>query len=116
MFFTEVANFRAFDIQDTDDAVFEHEGDRQFRSGLFDDFNVAGICSDVINDQGSWWQPSDPSEEAIPALLASRGVRWTDLTGWHRLDGHEVGLGAPHGRARIKVVPRPEMVDISRGE
>ncbi|NYE21234.1 FAD-dependent oxidoreductase [Microbacterium immunditiarum] len=70
----------------------------------------------LINDQGSWWQPVDPSEEAIPRLLAERGVAWTDLEGWHRLDEHEIGLGAPHERARIKVVPRDEMVSISRGE
>ncbi|MDX2377326.1 FAD-dependent oxidoreductase [Microbacterium sp. LRZ72] len=70
----------------------------------------------LINDQGSWWQPADPSEEAIPALLAERGVRWTDLAGWHRLDEHEMLLGAPHERERIKVVPRDEMVAISRGE
>jgi ferredoxin--NADP+ reductase len=67
----------------------------------------------LINDQGSWWQPENPSEEAIPALLAERDVKWTDLEGWHRLDGHEVALGEPHGRARIKVVPRDEMVRIS---
>jgi ferredoxin--NADP+ reductase len=70
----------------------------------------------LINDQGTWWQPSDPSEEAIPELLASRGVRWTDLEGWHRLDEHEMALGAPRERVRIKVVPRDEMVTISRGE
>ncbi|WP_404434363.1 FAD-dependent oxidoreductase [Microbacterium lacus] len=70
----------------------------------------------LINDQGSWWQPSDPSEEAIPNLLAERGVRWTDLTGWHRLDEYEVSLGAPHERARIKVVPRDDMVRVSRAE
>ncbi len=70
----------------------------------------------LINDQGSWWQPADPSEEAIPALLAERGVRWTDLDGWHRLDEHEIALGTPHERARIKVVPRDEMVRVSRGE
>ena len=70
----------------------------------------------LINDQGSWWQPEDPSEAAIPALLAERGVAWTDLEGWHRLDQHEIGLGEPEGRARIKVVPRDEMVAISRGE
>jgi len=70
----------------------------------------------LINDQGSWWNPEDPSEDAIPALLASRGVRWTDLDGWHRLDEHEIALGSPHERARIKVVPRDEMVTISRGE
>ncbi|CAH0199747.1 MULTISPECIES: FAD-dependent oxidoreductase [unclassified Microbacterium] len=70
----------------------------------------------LVNDQGSWWQPADPSEAAIPALLESRGIQWTDLDGWHRLDEHEVALGAPHERARIKVVPRDEMVRISRGE
>ncbi len=70
----------------------------------------------LINDQGTWWQPADPSEAAIPELLASRGVAWTDLDGWHRLDEHEIALGAPHERARIKVVPRDEMVTISRGE
>ncbi|GMM95795.1 FAD-dependent oxidoreductase [Microbacterium luteum] len=70
----------------------------------------------LINDQGSWWHPADPSEEAIPALLAERGVAWTDLEGWHRLDEHEIALGAPHERARIKVVPRDEMVAVSRGE
>jgi ferredoxin--NADP+ reductase len=70
----------------------------------------------VINDQGSWWQPEEASEAAIPALLAERGVRWTDLEGWHRLDEHEVALGAPQARARIKVVARDEMVDVSRAE
>ena len=70
----------------------------------------------LVNDQGSWWDPADPSEGAIPALLESRGVAWTDLDGWHRLDEHEVALGAPHERARIKVVPRDEMIRISRGE
>lgn len=70
----------------------------------------------LLNGQGSWWQPEDPSEDAIPALLAERGVAWTDLEGWHRLDEHEIALGEPEGRARIKVVPREEMVRISRGE
>lgn len=70
----------------------------------------------LVNDQGAWWQPEDPSEAAIPALLEARGVKWTDLDGWHRLDQHEVALGAPHERARVKVVPRDEMVRISRGE
>ena len=70
----------------------------------------------ILNDQASWWQPEDASEEAIPALLAERGVAWTDLDGWHRLDEHEMALGSPQGRARVKVVPREEMVRISRGE
>ncbi|MEN2740557.1 FAD-dependent oxidoreductase [Microbacterium sp. X-17] len=70
----------------------------------------------LVNDQGSWWRPEDPSEAAIPALLASRGVRWTDLDGWHRLDAHEIALGAPRERARIKLVPRDAMLAVSSGE
>lgn len=70
--------------------------------------------SHLINDQGSWWTPEDPSPEAIPALLEERGVLWTDLDGWHRLDQYEIALGTPHGRARIKVVDREEMVEVSR--
>ena len=68
----------------------------------------------LVNDQAEWWSPAEPGEDAVPALLASRGVLWTDLDGWHRLDEHEVALGEPHGRARIKVEPREEMVAISR--
>ena len=68
----------------------------------------------LVNDQASWWAPEDPSEDAIVALLEERGVEYTDLDGWHKLDQHEIALGQPHERARIKVVPRDEMVKISR--
>ncbi|RKR73072.1 pyridine nucleotide-disulfide oxidoreductase [Frondihabitans australicus] len=68
----------------------------------------------VINDQANWWSPADPSPAAIVSLLEERGVEYTDLEGWHRLDEHEIALGAPEERARIKVVPRDEMVAISR--
>ncbi|HEY4224719.1 MAG TPA: FAD/NAD(P)-binding protein [Pseudolysinimonas sp.] len=71
--------------------------------------------SHLVVDQANWWAPADPSPEGIVALLDSRGVRYTDLEGWHRLDEHEIALGGPQERARIKVVPRDEMVEISRG-
>ena len=67
----------------------------------------------VLNDQANWWAPEHPEEEAIVALLASRGLEFTDLSGWHNLDAHELALGAPEGRTRIKVVDRDEMVTIS---
>ncbi len=70
----------------------------------------------LVNDQASWWSPERPDEEAIPELLAARGIRYTDLGGWQALDAHELALGGAEGRERIKVVPRDEMVDISRGE
>jgi len=72
--------------------------------------------SHLVKDQASWWDPAEPGEASVVALLEERGVAYTDLDGWHRLDEHEIALGEPHGRARIKVVPRDEMVQISRGE
>jgi ferredoxin/flavodoxin---NADP+ reductase len=68
----------------------------------------------VINGQASWWTPSEPSEDAVAALLDSRGIEYTNLDGWHKLDHHELSLGEPHGRTRIKVVDREEMVRVSR--
>lgn len=70
----------------------------------------------VINDVGNWWRPESPSEESVVEMLRSRDIRYTDLDGWHRLDQHELGLGEAEGRVRVKVVPREEMVAISRGE
>jgi ferredoxin--NADP+ reductase len=72
--------------------------------------------SHLVKDQAHWWSPAEPAEEAVTALLESRGVEYTTLDGWHRLDQHEIALGEPEGRARIKVVPRDEMVEIARGE
>ncbi|MEO5534149.1 MAG: FAD-dependent oxidoreductase [Pseudolysinimonas sp.] len=71
--------------------------------------------SHLVNDQASWWNPESPAEDAIVALLEERGIEYTDLAGWQHLDAYEIALGEPDGRARIKVVPRDQMVKISRG-
>ena len=68
----------------------------------------------VLNDQANWWAPTHPDEKSIVDLLRDRGVEFTDLGGWHRLDAHEKSLGEPAGRVRIKLVPRDEMVSVSR--
>ncbi|SMH45369.1 ferredoxin--NADP+ reductase [Rathayibacter oskolensis] len=70
----------------------------------------------VLNDQASWWTPVHPEESAVVALLEEREIAYTDLDGWHRLDEHEMALGAPEGRVRVKVVPREDMIAISRSE
>jgi ferredoxin--NADP+ reductase len=70
----------------------------------------------LLRDQAQWWAPSSPDEDSVLELLAERGVKFTDVAGWARLDEHEIALGEPEGRARIKVVDRQEMIDISRGE
>jgi ferredoxin--NADP+ reductase len=68
----------------------------------------------VLSDQANWWTPAEPDEDTIPALLESRGVQYTTIDGWHRLDSHELALGEAVGRTRIKVVPRDDMTRISR--
>ena len=69
----------------------------------------------LVKGQASWWSPAEPTEEAINALLDSRGVDYTNLDGWHNLDAYEKSLGEPHGRERIKVVDRDEMLRVSAG-
>jgi ferredoxin--NADP+ reductase len=69
----------------------------------------------LVKGQASWWSPAEPDEDAVPALLESRGVAFTNLAGWHNLDDYEKSLGEPHGRERIKVVDRDEMLRVSGG-
>ncbi|MBE0009428.1 MULTISPECIES: FAD-dependent oxidoreductase [unclassified Arthrobacter] len=67
-----------------------------------------------------------PSEDAIIDLLTERGIRYTTWEGWLKLDAHELKLGANFVydggtntelvRERVKVVPRDEMIAISRDE
>ena len=68
----------------------------------------------LLGDQAEWWTPAEPDPAAVPALLDARGVEYTTIVGWHQLDAHERALGEAVGRERIKVVPRDEMVAISR--
>ncbi|WP_141887519.1 FAD-dependent oxidoreductase [Leucobacter komagatae] len=70
----------------------------------------------LMADADSWWQPEHADAATIPELLSERGVPFTNLDGWHRLDEHELSLGDAAGRTRIKVVSRDEMTRISRGE
>lgn len=70
----------------------------------------------VVNDQRSWWSPAEPDEDAVTALLSSRGVTFTDLSGWQKLDQAERERGEERGRERLKVVPREEMLEISLGQ
>ena len=51
---------------------------------------------------------ADPA--AVPALLASRGVRVVDYAEWRRLDAREVERGKPQGRPRVKFLRLEEML------
>ena len=56
---------------------------------------------------------ADP--QAVLDFLADRGVDVVEWADFELLDEHEKALGEPHGRQRIKVVPRDEMLDIAKG-
>ncbi|UOQ56734.1 pyridine nucleotide-disulfide oxidoreductase [Leucobacter allii] len=70
----------------------------------------------LMEDRDAWWTPEVVAPEAIPELLHERGVPYTTIEGWHRLDAHELSLGEAAGRTRVKVVPREDMTRISRAE
>ena len=59
--------------------------------------------------------PAAPQRDvaAVDALLAQKGMVVTDFIGWDRLDAHELTAGAPHGRARMKVISREAMTEIA---
>ena len=80
----------------------------------------------LLEDRENLPLAAAPAPEAIVELLAGRGVEYTSWEGWLALDEHERALGekataagGSHGvavqRERIKVVPREDMVEISRG-
>ena len=72
---------------------------------------VAGLLADLAE------LPRAPHRDPADVLthLRRRGVAPTTWAGWQRLDAYEMDLGRPHGRRRIKVVPRAEMVHIGEG-
>ena len=79
----------------------------------------------LLEDRLNLPPAEDPSEDAIINLLEERGVRYTTWDGWLKLDAHELKLGANFVntsgnaelvRERVKLVPRDDMVTISRGE
>ena len=61
-----------------------------------------------------------PDEAAVIELMDSRGVQYTTWEGWLKLDEYEMELGqqasdsGPVERERVKVVPREDMVRLSK--
>jgi ferredoxin--NADP+ reductase len=72
----------------------------------------------LVADVESLENPSEPKLEQVLSLLQSRGVDYTDWSGWLKLNDHELELGTkfvgPVIRERVKVVDRQEQVDLAR--
>ena len=69
----------------------------------------------LIGDRSSWWQPAEPSEEAVVETLRNRGVDFMDWKHWLNVDAKERALGESDGRERIKLFNRSEMLRVSKG-
>jgi ferredoxin/flavodoxin---NADP+ reductase len=76
--------------------------------------DAAETVASLLADADTLATPKHASPDAILDFLASRGIPFTTWAGWGRLDAHERALGEPHGRERIKVVERAEMVRVSQ--
>jgi ferredoxin--NADP+ reductase len=70
--------------------------------------------SSLLADLEQLPRAAEPSPEAVTEFLDAHGLHYTTWDGWEQLDAHEMSLGVPHGRERIKVVDRETMVEVSR--
>ncbi len=77
---------------------------------------INNLLEDVAGRVGADSEPVEPEREGVLKLLDEHGVAYTTWEGWTRLDAHEIALGAAEGRERIKVVPKEEMISISRAD
>ncbi|WAH95981.1 FAD-dependent oxidoreductase [Arthrobacter sp. MMS18-M83] len=77
----------------------------------------------LLEDRLTLPPAENPDPQAIINLLEERGIEYTTWEGWNKLDAHEAALGAAWTaenagtgvvRERIKVVPREDMIGISR--
>ncbi|GAA2525692.1 FAD-dependent oxidoreductase [Winogradskya humida] len=68
----------------------------------------------LMADAATLPQATDADPADVIAYLEQRGLDFTTWAGWQVLDQHEISLGEPHGRKRVKVVARHEMISISK--
>jgi ferredoxin--NADP+ reductase len=83
---------------------------------LVEDVTGVGDGGDVsTGDLGGGRTATHADPQAVLDFLAERGVEAVQWADFELLDAHERSLGEPHGRERVKVVPREEMLQIARG-
>lgn len=70
-------------------------------------------AGDVTEAGNPFLTATEPEPESVVAFLTEKGARPIQWAGWELLDAYERALGEPHGRERVKVVPREDMVRIA---
>jgi ferredoxin--NADP+ reductase len=72
--------------------------------------DAAETIANLLADADTLPSPEVSDPDAIINHLVANGATIVDRDAWARLDAHEIALGEPHGRERIKVVPREDML------
>ncbi|GIG19553.1 pyridine nucleotide-disulfide oxidoreductase [Cellulomonas chitinilytica] len=76
---------------------------------------IRHLGEDVAEAGDAFYTATDRDPSAVTDFLVGRGVEVVQWSGWELLDAYERELGEPHGRERIKVVPREDMVAVALG-
>ncbi|HWE83127.1 MAG TPA: FAD-dependent oxidoreductase, partial [Gaiellaceae bacterium] len=63
--------------------------------------DAAETAAHVLEDADAGRLPAGDGD--LEALLVERGLPFVEYAGWEAIDAHERGLGAPHGRPRVKL-------------
>lgn len=75
--------------------------------------HLVADAGDLTAPDNPFLAAAQPAPQSVVDFLASRGIDAIHWAGWELLDAYERSLGEPHGRERIKVVPREHMVHIA---
>jgi ferredoxin--NADP+ reductase len=73
----------------------------------------------LVGDLDRLPAPAAGASDSLIESIRSRGVDIVQWDDWHRLDAHEIALGANHPglvRERVKVIDRDEQVRFARGD
>jgi ferredoxin--NADP+ reductase len=70
--------------------------------------DASETAAHVLEDADAGLLPA--GEGDLAELLDARGLAYVDYEGWQAIDRHEQGLGAPHGRPRVKLATWDELL------
>jgi ferredoxin--NADP+ reductase len=74
--------------------------------------DAAETAAHVLEDAEAGLLPA--GEGDLETLLVEHGLPFVEYAGWEAIDEHERGLGAPHGRPRVKLVTWDELLGRGR--
>jgi ferredoxin--NADP+ reductase len=77
--------------------------------------HLVADAGDVTEAGNPFLSATEPDPQAVVDTLHAKGARPIHWQGWELLDAYERALGEPHGRERVKVVPREDMVRVALG-